>query len=239
MCVNFILFKGKYKHLKPSFIAFERKYSYEIFSLGSTFFFIQIAAIIIYSTDNFIINYFLGSEEVTIYNVAFKYFMLATMGMTIILGPFWSAFTQAKAKNDMLWIRLSLINLLKVSCLASFTVIIMIFFANKVYFLWVGNTIQVPFTLTVFMGVNTIIQLFLQPVIMLINGIGKLKVQLVVGLTAATINIPLSILLAVHFDFGIAGVILATIMTRMLGLIVYPIQAYKILNGTAKNIWNA
>lgn len=239
LCVNLILFRGKYKHLKPSFAAFERTYSYEIFNLGGKFFFIQIAAIIIYSTDNFVINYFLGSEQVTVYNIAFKYFMLATMVMTIILEPFWSAFTKAKAKNDMLWIKLSLINLLKISCLASLIVIVMIFLADNAYLLWVGNTIQVPLTLTIFMGLNTIIQLFLRPVIMLINGVGKIKVQLVVGLTAAGINIPLSILLAVHFEFGIAGVILATIITRMLGLVVYPIQAYKILNGTAKNIWNA
>ncbi len=238
LLTSVIAFSGKYSSIRPNLIFFEGKYAYEILSLGGRFFFIQIAAILIYSTDNFIINYFLGASEVTVYNVAFKYFMFVSMGMTIILEPFWSAFTDAQTKNDMQWIKKSIINLLKISTLASLTVIVMIFMANKVYLLWVGETIHVPFLLTIVMGINTILQVFMHPIIMFINGVGKIKIQLITGLIVAVINIPLSIILAVHFNLGITGVILATVITRMLEFFIYPIQVYKLINGTAKGIWN-
>jgi len=236
---SFFAFFGKYSDIRPSIQSFEKKYLKDILSLGGKFFLIQIAAILIYSTDNFVINYYLGAEQVTVYNIAFKYFMFVTMAMSIILEPYWSAFTSATAKEDHAWINRSIKNLLKISLVASIITIVMVLFADKVYSLWIGENIQVPFLLTVFMGVNTIIQVFLQPIIMYINGVGKLKIQLLVGLTAAIINIPLSILFAVHFELGVAGIILATILTRMIGITIYPTQVYKLINKTAKGIWNA
>ncbi len=235
---NLVVFKFQYKNLKPKLSFFKIEFCYDIFSLGAKFFLIQIAVIIIYSTDNYIINYFLGSAEVTIYNIALKYFMLTTIGMTIIVEPFWSAFTEAKEKNDVLWIKKSMTNLLKLSGLASLLVLIMILVSEHVYIFWIGKAIRIPYSLTILMGVNTIIQLFLQPFIMYINGVGKIKIQMLVGLTSAVINVPLSILLAVNLDFGISGVILATIITRITGMVIYPIQAYKLINNTARKIWN-
>ncbi len=236
---SFVAFFGKYSDLRPSIKAFDKNHLKDILSLGGKFFLIQIAAILIYSTDNFIINYYLGAEQVTVYNIAFKYFMFVTMAMTIILEPYWSAFTSATTKDDSVWIKNSIKNLLKISLFASLVVVVMIFIADEAYLLWVGEEIKVPFLLTILMGINTIIQVFLQPIIMYINGVGKLKIQLFVGLTAASINIPLSILLAVHYELGISGVILATIMTRMIGISIYPRQVYKLINKTAKGIWNA
>lgn len=239
LMISFVAFFGKYSSIKPDLKAFKKEHVKDILSLGGKFFLIQIAAIMIYSTDNFVINYFLGAEQVTVYNIAFKYFMFITMLMSIILEPYWSAFTSATFHNDYLWIKTSIKDLLKLSALASLVIIGMIFIADEAYLLWIGDSIKVPFLLTIFMGINTIIQVFMQPIIMYINGVGKLKIQLLVGLIAAMINIPLSILLAVYFKLGISGIILATIMTRMIGITIYPRQVYKLINKTAKGVWNA
>jgi len=236
--VSIVAFFGKYSFIRPDIRFFEKRHVKDILSLGGKFFLIQIAAIMIYSTDNFIINYFLGAEQVTVYNIAFKYFMFVTMAMSIILEPYWSAFTSATTKGDDVWIKQSIKNLLKISILASLLTIIMMFLADKVYLLWIGSEIRVPFLLTVLMGVNTIVQVFMQPFIMFINGTGKLKIQLYVGLILAFINIPLSILLAVNYNLGVAGVILATLITRSIEVFIYPPQVYKIVNKKAKGIWN-
>jgi len=235
---SFVSFFGKYSHIRPSIKAFEKKYLKDILSLGGKFFLIQIVAILVFSTDNFIINYYLGAEQVTIYNIAFKYFMFVTMAMTIILEPYWSAFTSATAKNDNAWIKKSIRNLLKISIFASLVVIIMIFIADEAYLRWVGEDIKVPFLLTILIGINTIIQVFMQPIIMYINGVGKLKLQMYNGIFAAVLNIPLSILLAVKYDLGVSGVILATILVRLSGLFIYPIQVYKLINNKSSGIWN-
>ena len=238
LLATIVAFSGKYADIRPNIAAFEKKYVYDILTLGGKFFLIQIAGVVLYSTDYFIINYFLGASEVTVYNIAHKYFMLITMGMTIILTPYWSAFTDAHAKDDVQWIKRSMINLLKISALVSIVVIFMIFVADKAYFLWVGEAIQVPMLLTVFMGIHTIVQVFVRPLVMYINGIGKIKIQLYFSLIAAAINIPMSILLAVHFGLGVSGVILATLITTMYMIFIYPIQVYRLINGTAKGIWN-
>jgi O-antigen/teichoic acid export membrane protein len=235
---SFIAFFGKYSNIRPSIKAFDKIHLKDILSLGGKFFLIQIVGIVVFSTDNFIINYYLGAEQVTVYNIAFKYFMFVTMAMTIILTPYWSAFTNAITKDDNVWIKNSIINLLKISVFASLVVVLMIFIADKAYFIWVGETIKVPFLLTLLIGINTIINIFMQPLIMYINGVGKLKLQMYNGIFAAILNIPLSILLAVHYEMGIAGVILATIIVRISGAFIYPVQVYKLLNKTSSGIWN-
>ncbi len=238
LMASFIAYFGKYASIRPDIKSFEKEYLKDILSLGGKFFLIQIAAVLIYSTDNFIINYFFGGEQVTVYNIAFKYFMFVTMGMSIILEPYWSAFTSATTHNDDEWIKRSIINLLKISALASIVVICMIFVADQAYILWVGESIKIPFLLTALMGIKTIIHVFMQPITMYINGVGKVKIQLYVGMTAAIINIPLSILLAVNFELGISGVILASILVSIIGISIYPRQTYKLINKTADGIWN-
>jgi O-antigen/teichoic acid export membrane protein len=235
---SFIAFFGRYSDIRPSLKAFDRSYLKDILNLGGKFFLIQIAATLVFSTDNFIINYYLGSDQVTVYNIAFKYFMFVIMAMTIIIEPYWSAFTSAVTNNEEEWIKRSIVNLLKISIFASLITISMIFVADQIYSIWVGESIQVPFLLTVLMGVNTIISVFMQPLIMYINGMGKLKIQMYNGLLAGILNIPLSIYFAINCELGVSGVILATLVVRLTGLIIYPIQVYKLINNKAKGIWS-
>jgi len=235
---NLIAYFGKYASIRPNITYFKKEYFQDILSLGGKFFLIQIAAVMIYSTDNFIINYFFGGEQVTIYNIVFKYFMFATIAMNIILEPYWSAFTNAAIHEDDEWIKQSMKNLFKISVVASLVVICMIFISNQAYQLWIGDNIKIPLFLTILLALKTIINLFMQPITMYINGVGKIKLQLYVGMTAAIINIPLSIVLAVNFKLGISGIIIASIMVSILGIVIYPRQLYKLLYHKADGIWN-
>jgi O-antigen/teichoic acid export membrane protein len=69
-----------------------------------------------------------------------------------------------------------------------------------------------------------------------LNGIGKLKIQLYLGITSAIINIPLAIFLGKLI--GISGVLLANVMLGFIGACIYPIQYRKIVTNKASNIWN-
>jgi Na+-driven multidrug efflux pump len=62
--------------------------------------------------------------------------------------------------------------------------------------------------------------------------------QFYYSIIAALINIPLSIFLAKQMKMGITGVITATIICIGLASVWAPIQYKKIINGTAKGIWN-
>lgn len=228
-----------YKHLSPSIFLFESSYVKDIFNLGGKFFIIQISATILYATDNFIINYLFGGAEVTTYNLAFKYFSILTLIMSTILMPYWSAFTDAYVKGDLIWIKSSLLILTKLLLVMMIIGFIMIVFSDKFYSLWVGEQIEVPYLLTILMGMNTMIMLVSQLMSMTLNGIGKVKLQMYLGLFGAVINIPLSIFFASYLNLGISGIILATLISNLLAIIIFPLQVYKIINKTAKGIWNA
>ena len=220
---NFYSFNTDYKDLKPSFRLFKFKYIKDIMGLGMKFFAIQIAAIVLYTTDNLIITQLFSPADVTPYNIAFKYFSIITMGFSIIVTPFWSAITDAYAKNDIIWIRKSMNNLIKISFLFALVALLMLVFADLVYKLWVGEEIIISNRLSIFMALFVITSLLTQPFTFFINGTGKVNIQLILGVSSAMLNIPLSIYFAKNLNFGVSGVILATLVANTVGLIIYPI----------------
>jgi O-antigen/teichoic acid export membrane protein len=237
--VNFIGFNKNFAKYVPSLKYWKFGQVKEILGLGSKFFVIQIAAIILFTTDNMIISQLFGPEEVTPYSIAFKYFSIITMVFAIIVAPYWSAITQAYASNDFSWIKTSMKNLLKISMALSLVVLVMLLFSEKMYYIWVGNMVQIPFLVSIFMATYVIMGLFGKPFNHFVNGTGKIKVQLIFAIFGAIINIPLSVFFARNLGMGISGVILGTISSDFIGLILLPIQYSKIINKKAHGIWNA
>ena len=229
LVVSIIVFSGLYYDLKPELKYFDKKYIKDIMDLGGKFLFIQVNAILIFSTDNFVINYFLGPDQVTVYNVVFKYFSIVAIGIGIVFNPYWSAFTSAITLKEYSWIRSSMKNLFRISLFSCLVIIVMVFISDKVYSLWIGEMVKIPFMLTVLVGVGSIIMVLKQPAVILINGSGLLKNQIIVSSIAALVNVPLSIVLVVNFNLGVYGVVIATILAGLLGLFVYNIQVYKMV----------
>ena len=133
-----ILFNTSLRLLTPSFKLVNFSYFSKIFGLGSAFFIIQIGALILFQTDNFIISKIYGPVAVTEFNIAYKLFSLITMVNFIILTPYWNAYTHAWVKRDFKWMtkNLRIIRLIWVGL--STLAIILYFLSNFVYNLWIG-----------------------------------------------------------------------------------------------------
>ncbi len=226
-----------YKKYKPSFHSINFNYTSDLTSLGIKFFIIHICALILYSSDNIIIAQILGPSQVTPYTIAFKYFSAILLIFTLITTPYWSSFTDAYHKKDFVWIKNSIKSLRKIAIALSIFVLIMIFMAESVYKLWIGNVITIPFSLSFFMGLNVMIMMLTIPYVNFINGVGIITLQLIVGVFEAGINIPLSIFLAKNLNMGITGVIVATCIANAIAFILWPIQYKMIINNRAKGIW--
>lgn len=238
LCFNIFSFKTVFKDFKPSIKLWKKKYVKDIFGLGLNFFVIQIAAVVLYTTDNLIITHLFSPKEVVPYNLAFKYFSIVSMAFSIIVTPYWSAITDAFAKEDYNWIKKSMKTLMKISLIFTLVLLFMLFVSNHFYVFWVGKEILISFQLSFFMAIFVMLTLFIQPFTFFINGTGKIKIQLFLGVIMAALNIPLSIILVRYYEFGVSGVILATILCSLFGLIFYPIQYWKIINKKALGIWN-
>ncbi len=235
---NLTSFTGHYKAYQPNIRLFERRYARQLLGLGMRFFIIQMAGVIVYSTDNMIITQLYGPAEVVPYNIAFKYLSIITIGYSIIVTPYWSAITEAYVKEEFEWIRRSMRNLNRIALLFMVLTVVFVFGSDIFYQFWIGDYIRIPKLLSALMGLYVIIQVFQTPFLYFINGTGKVKLQLVALVSAALINIPLSILFAKYLQLGSAGVILATALCLMPVLILARIQYHRIINKTAKGIWN-
>jgi O-antigen/teichoic acid export membrane protein len=236
--LNFFAFKTTFKVFKPKYSLWKKEYLKEITGLGFKFFVVQIAAMVLFSTDNFIISKLFGPEEVVPYNIAFKYFSIVTMGYTIIITPYWSSFTEAYAKNDFEWIKKSISNLQKLWLLIPIGLIGMIYFSNSFYQLWVGDKVKVPLHLSMAMAFFVLLLTFNMIYVYFINGVGKIKLQLITSLFTMIINIPLSIYFGKYLGWGSTGVIIATCFCLLYTTFLWPIQYRKLVNGTATGIWN-
>ncbi len=230
------LYNGKYKAYSPSFKYVRFKFSKGLMNLGLKFFVIQIAALVMYSTDNIIITQLFGPEQVTPYNIAFKYFNLVPMLMGIIITPFWSAYTEAWVKKDLIWIRKTVNKLKLVWAAMTVLTIVMLIFSDFFYWLWVGPEIKVPRIVSIFLAIYVIIFVWTDIFVPFLNGVGKIKLQLYLSIIGMVINIPLALFLGKLI--GIGGIILSTILLNLVHIIVQPIQTYKLINNTAKGIWN-
>jgi O-antigen/teichoic acid export membrane protein len=237
LIANIFLFKGKYKKYRPSFRYVKTNYVKELMSLGIQFFILQMAGVIVYSSSNIIITQLFGPSEVTPFNIAFKYYSVASMTFLMILTPFWSAYTDAYVKGDKEWIVRANKKLKTFWLLLAIVVVMMTAFANFAYSVWVGKNVRVPFSLSVSMAAYVLIFAWGNIFAYFINGAGKLRLQLWVAVTAGFLNIPLSVLLAKNFGLGIAGVTLATSIVLLPGCFLWPIQMKKLLLGSASGVW--
>lgn len=234
---SIIFFNGILKKIKPSLNYVNFKYTNEIMSLGIQFFIIQISTIVLFATDNFIITQIMGPESVTPYHITRKYFLIAFTFFAIIVQPYWSAITEAYKKNEIKWIKNSINKLIRIWLVYSLGVIFMALIAEKVFLLWLGKDLQLNasllFVFAVFIIARSLNSIFTK----FINGVGKLRIQIYISIFSIIFNIPLSIFFAKTLNFGLTGIITATLVSVTIGAVLTTIQYYKIINNKAWGIW--
>ncbi|MCI4671354.1 MAG: MATE family efflux transporter [Bacteroidia bacterium] len=238
---TFYFFNKDYKDYRPSFKLATREHFNSLMSLGGKFFLLQIGSLILFLTDAVIIAQIdsLGPEAVTDYKLTQRYFNIPTIAFAIITNTLWSAFTDAYTRKDFDWIRNTVKKTVMLWGGLTVGIIIMIFLAIPFIELWTKGAVIPTISLVVMMGIFQIMLNLNAIFVMFVNGVGKIKLQIWSAYLAMIINIPLSIYFAKYLGWGLTGIIAATCVSIGIDVIIRPIQYYKIINGTAKGIWNA
>ncbi|MGD0036251.1 MAG: MATE family efflux transporter [Bacteroidota bacterium] len=237
MLASWWLFSGMYKQLRPSLKYLRISHGRGLMSLGGRFFILQIGALVIFSTSNILIAQLFSPGDVVPYNIAFKYYNLVSMVLAIILAPFWSAYTEAYVHGDIAWIQRTIVVLKRVWIVAAVGVFIMSIEANAFYHMWIGNSITIPSEISVSMGIYVLMNVWCNIYVNIINGTGKIDLQIIAATSMGIVNIPLAIVLSKYLHFGIPGVILAPCLCMLPWCFVWPVQVKKILSGTGTGIW--
>lgn len=209
-----------------------------LLSVGLQFFVIQIAVLVIFTTDKMLITQLFGPEYVTQYEVVFRLFSVITFIHALIMAPLWSAYTDAYHRRDIAWIKYMLHKQMEVYCGVVLAVIVMGLLARPIIALWIGDEVVVSLSLVVTMGLFVLVSTWNGIYAMLVNGIGKIKVQLYTAVIAMLLNIPLALLFTKYFGFGLNGVVLATFISLLLAAVALPIQAHFIVRDGIRGVFN-
>jgi len=236
-------FLTKYKHISPSINYVKLKYAKDLLTIGSNFFIIQISALVMFQSSNFLLAQYFGPEMVVPYNIAFKYFSVITMGFTIIISPYWSAITEAWVKEEINWIKNTIKKLLYVWVGFLVLAIALLMGANSFYEIWLGekqfSSLNISFSLNLLISIQFLLFTLGGVFNVFINGVGKIKVQMISLIIGAILFVPMVIFFIKILDLGIISVVIATIIANFYSPIIAPIQYYKIINKKAHGIWNS
>lgn len=235
MVATLISFKHRYKLFAPSIRYVNIKLIGNIVSLGGKFFAIQISMLLIFQVTNIILSRVLGPESVTLYNVTYKYFSIIQMAFNIILSPFWIAYTDAYVKKDFTWMKNVYRRLTKIYVLAILVGLIMLLFSPVIYKFWLPASVEIPLSLSFSMCLYILILSYSNMLMILINGTGKVFLQMIVYMSCAVVAIPTMTVLCRLC--GITGILLVLSVVYILQSIVAKIQIEKILKNSAEGIW--
>lgn len=234
---NIWTFRHPLKNYRPSFKAVRFRLGRGIMSTGLAFFLLQIIAIAFYETNNLIITHFVGPDEVTVYNVAYKYMQVLMMVFMIVITPFWSAFAEASVNGDYAWMRSTTRQLVRIVAALAVVGIIMVAASPVFYRVWLRNQVEVPIVVTVLVFLFHILNIWSTLWSQLLCGLGKIRLQTLMSTLCCLFYLPAAIWGCRHF--GLTGLLLASVLSFVLFTSWFGIiQVSKLINRTAKGIWN-
>lgn len=234
--VSFYLFTKPYKSYSPSLSCLDFSLVRNIIGLGSKFFIIQISMLVIFQMVNVILSRIMGPEAVTQYNVAYKYFSITLMIFNIILSPFWSAYTDAYVKRDFEWMKNIRIKLIRIWSLLLVFNLFLLIVSPWAFRLWIGDTVQVSWAISISMMLYLSVLSFSNMYMVLLNGIGKVYLQMIIYVVCACFSIPLCSFLCE--SWGIPGVLIVLSGVYLIQAIFARVQLNRILAGTCTGIMN-
>jgi O-antigen/teichoic acid export membrane protein len=233
---SIFLYNTSLKKFSPTIKCIDFKYVKKLLNVGLVFFVIQIASMVLIYSDNFIIVRVLGPKEVTAFYIAFRLFSVISLLFSIVIMPYWSAFTDAYAINDLNWIKISIKKIRLIFITLSGSAIILYIFSSYIYKIWLKDSIQIPITLSFSIMIYVIIYMWQTLHVYFLNGVGKLRLQLLVIIPAAIVNIPLAISLG--RIYGLPGIVYANCIIFLIIGIIFTVQYEKIVSNKASRIWN-
>ena len=213
----------------PKIQNYSKKYVKSITSLGFQFFVIQIAVVVIFTTDKILITQLFGPEYVASYDIVFKLFSIITIAHSLLMAPLWSAYSDAYHRNDMKWIKNTIKNQLKIYVLFIVATIALVFFAKPIIGLWIGKEVVIDNMLIIAMCGFILISTWNNITGYLLGGLGYVRLGAYYTVFTAIVNLPISYFYAVILNLGVSGIVFGTITSIAISAIVSPIQVYYLI----------
>ncbi len=224
----------EYPFLVPSANLFSRNELKEISNLGLKFFFIQMAALVLYSTDNLIVIRLFGPSCVTPYHTSYTAFGIVYGVFGAMISPLWSKYTVAVQRKDYQWISKTITNLDRTLPLIGIVLIAGTFTFTSISEVWLHKKLDYETGLIACMATYYFLSVWGSIYSTVLNGMSRVNMQLSLGIGAAILNIPLSLFLGRNCKMGSTGVCLATVICMLIMNIPITVDTHRYLNKMRK-----
>lgn len=231
-----VTFKILYSYLAPSFKYFNKSYLKDLLSLSMIFFLLQIASVVLFAMSNLVISNHFGPDQVTPYNIAYRYYSLVPMLFNMLITPMWSATTDAYTNGDMQWIKNSNRKMVKMLVFFGCLLVLMTVVSGLVYKIWIGDKVEIPFAISAIMAVYIMILIWSTSFSFFLNGMGKLKLQLIFTVLAALLFYPICDYMGTKL--GVIGILIGMTVVIIPGAIINTIQFIKVTADKAIGLWD-
>lgn len=221
LAFSFVFFRKRRSWL-PSIRAYDKKMARDVTGLGVQFFLVQIASLVLSSTDNLIVSNIFGPEAVTPYSTAFKLFNVPLSLYATMISPYWSSITARYAHRDVSGIKRDLRHMEKLLVIPVACCLVIAFAYTPITDIWLGQHLDTPNGLVLLMFIYSLVYSWNAIWSQASNGMGCMKMMMILAVVQAIANIPLSYLFAGMFGSS-SGVLLGTVVTMLSSSIVYPI----------------
>ena len=227
--VTIVVFTTTLKGCGPKLYRYRKDYAHDVMKVGIAFLWLQIMFMTINNTNEFLITWFVGGNQVVEYQIYFKLFTLGGTIVSLALTPIWSAVTKAKVESNFIWIN-KLNNLLMllggIAVIFEFLIIIVL---QLIINIWLGeDAIQVNYIYAIIFAISGSLFVWNKIISSMSNGFGELKIQTIFLTLGAFMNIPLAYIGSKMFDSYIS-IVLANIISLLPYCIVQPLWMKKYL----------
>lgn len=211
------VFVCKIPEARPSIAFFRKDYAISVLKVGAVFLWLQLIAMVVDNTNNYLIALFVGNSEVVEYQIYYKIFSLPMTMVMLLTTSLWSTITKAKAENDRKWIRASYHKYMKIAGLLGIAEFAIIIPLQWVFNLWLGDkAIPVDYGIAAIFALSGTIMSLRTILASYSNGLCELKVQTIYMTIGAIIYIPLSYLFS-----RISGSYISIVIANIISMLPY------------------
>jgi O-antigen/teichoic acid export membrane protein len=182
-----------------------------LFRTGFLFFLLQLSAQLTYGIDPLIVNRVLGAAYVSTFTVVQKPFEMLSGFLMILVQPLWPAYREAIITGDVPWIRRTFWRAL-ILCvsIALLSISIMAIAGGYLIRLWAGPTANPPDVLIYAYCATFLFSATQTPQTFFLNGIGRVRFQLLLAVPVVVASMLLKIILAPRY--GLVAIPAATVV---------------------------
>ena len=193
---------------------------------GILFFILSIGGAVAWDSDNIIIAKIMGAAAVAVYAVAVRLFQIVELSLQTVNNPLWSAYADAYAQGSRHFLRHTLTRSLWVTFAAAFLGLgLLVSFYHPLIRLWIRQAVVLPQALVLAMAVWFLLRCVGNAFAMYLNGIRRVRIQVVVVTAFCALALPLKFYLT--SVAGLSGIVWASVASYLICVFIPYVTFYR------------